>query len=122
MWINTVQTANLDENKLLIAKLAEWIERMVNVRVFVKSVSAENFWEIGKTLPSVQIATNLNVVGINKKGEKILEVPFVFTINYNHAVAQISFKGLSHLTGDKEELERIIKGHKEKKPPLPIIL
>ena len=95
---------------------------MVNVRVFVKSVSAENFWEIGKTIPSVQIATNLNVVGINKKGEKILEVPFVFTINYNPAVAQISFKGLSHVTGEKEELERIIKGHKEKKPPLPIIL
>ena len=95
---------------------------MVNVRVFVKNISAENFWDIGKPIPSVQIATNLNVIGINKKGEDLLEVPFVFTINYNPAVAQISFKGTSHVTGQEEELEQIIKDHKEKKQPPPVIL
>ena len=95
---------------------------MVNVRVFVKNISAENFWEIGKPIPSVQIATNLNVVGINKKGEDMLEVPFVFTINYTPGVAQISLKGKSHVKGSKEELKQIIKDHKEKKPPPPIIL
>ncbi len=95
---------------------------MVNVRVFVKNISAENFWDIGKPIPSVQIATNLNVIGINKKGEDLLEVPFVFTINYNPAVAQISFKGTSHVTGQEEELEQIIKDNKEKKPPPPVIL
>ena len=79
---------------------------MVNVRVFVKNISAENFWEIGKPIPPVQIATNLNVVGVNKKGEGMLEVPFVFTINYRPAVAQISFKGTSHVIGQKEELEQ----------------
>jgi hypothetical protein len=95
---------------------------MVNVRVFVKNISAENFWEIGKPIPSVQIATNLNVVGINKKGEDMLEVPFVFTINYTPGVAQISLKGKSHVKGSKEELKQILKEHKEKKPPPPIIL
>ena len=70
---------------------------MVSVRVFVKNISAENFWEIGKSIPPVQIATNLNVVGINKKGEDMLEVPFVFTINYTPAVAQISLKGISQV-------------------------
>ena len=89
---------------------------MVNVRVFVNNISAENFWEIGKTIPPVQIATNLNVVGINKKDEDMLEVPFVFTINYSPAVAQISLKGKSHVTGPKDELEQILKDHKEKKP------
>ena len=95
---------------------------MVNVRVFVKNISAENFWEIGKPIPSVQIATNLNVVGINEKAEGMLEVPFVFTINYTPGVAQISMKGKSHVTGSKDELEQILKEHKEKKPPPPVIL
>jgi len=95
---------------------------MVNVRVFVKNISAENFWEIGKPIPPVQIATNLNVVGINKKDESMLEVPFVFTINYNPGVAQISLKGKSHVKGSKDELEQILKEHKEKKPPPPVIL
>jgi len=94
---------------------------MVNVRVFVKNISAESFWEIGKPIPPVQIATNLNVVGINKKGE-LLEVHFVFTINYNPGVAQISLKGKSHVKGSKDELERILKEHKEKKPPPSVVL
>ncbi|MCJ7614522.1 hypothetical protein MUO71_07165 [Candidatus Bathyarchaeota archaeon] len=95
---------------------------MVSVRVFVKNISAENFWEIGKSIPPVQIATNLNVVGINKKGEDMLEVPFVFTINYTPAVAQISLKGISQVIGSEDELEKILKNHKEKQPPPPIIL
>ena len=95
---------------------------MVNVRVFVNNISAENFWEIGKPIPPVQIATNLNVVGINKKDEDLLEVPFVFTINYSPAVAQISLKGKSHVTGTKDELEQILKDHKEKKHPPPIVM
>jgi len=95
---------------------------MVNVRVFVKNISAESFWDIGKPIPPVQIATNLNVVGINKKGEDLLEVPFVFTINYTPGVAQISLKGKSHVKGSKDEIQQILKDHKEKKPPPPIIL
>jgi hypothetical protein len=96
---------------------------MVNVRVFIKYVSAENFWDIGKPIPqAVQIATNLNVVGINKKGEDMLEVPFVFTVNYNPAVAQLSFKGISHVTGTPEELEEILKAQKEKKHPPAIVM
>lgn len=95
---------------------------LINVRVFVKNISAENFWEIGKVIPPVQIATNLNVVGVKKIDEELLEVPFVFTINYRPAVAQISFKGTSHVKGKTEELNKIIKDHKEKKAPSAIIL
>lgn len=95
---------------------------MVNVRVIVKTISAENFWDIGKPIPPVQIATNLNVVGINKKDDEMLEVPFVFTINYTPAVAQISLKGASHVKGSKDEIQQILKDHKDKKPPPPIIM
>jgi hypothetical protein len=95
---------------------------MISVRVFVKNISAENFWDIGKPIPPVQIATNLNVVGIDKKGEDMLEVPFVFTINYTPAVAQINLKGKSHVRGTKDELQQILKDQKEKKPPSPVII
>jgi hypothetical protein len=95
---------------------------MLDIRVFVKNISAENFWEIGKSIPPVKIATNLNVVGIKKKSEEMLEVPFVFTINYTPAVAQISLKGISLVKGLKDELEKIIRSHKEKQPPPPFIL
>jgi hypothetical protein len=94
---------------------------MVNVRVFVKNISAENFLEIGKPITSVQITTNINIVGIKKTGEDLLEVPFVFTINYAPGVAQISLKGKSHVKGSKDELEQILKDHKDKKP-IPSIL
>jgi hypothetical protein len=95
---------------------------MINVSVLVKNISAENFWETGKPIPPVQIATNLNVVGMNKKDDNLLEVPFVFVINYNPAVAQINLKGTSHVRGLKDELEQILKNHREKKPPPPIII
>ena len=95
---------------------------MISVRVFVKNISAESFWDIGQPLPPFQIVTNLNVVGVNKKDEDILEVPFVLTINYTPGVAQISFKGKSHVRGSKDELQQILEDHKEKKPPSPIII
>ncbi len=95
---------------------------MVNVRVFIKNISAESFWDIGKPIPPVQIATNLNIVGISKKGANLLEVPFVFTINYMPGVAQISLKGKSHVKGSEDELKQILKEHKEKTPPPPVVL
>jgi hypothetical protein len=97
-------------------------KRMVQVRVFVNNISAERFWDIEKPIPPVQVATNLNVVGVDEKREDMLEVPFVFTINYTPAVAQISLKGKSHVTGSKEELGQIRSTYKEKKPPSPVIV
>ena len=94
---------------------------MVNVRVFIQNLSAERFWDIEKALPPVKVATNLNIVGVNKR-EDMLEVPFVFTINYTPAVAQISVKGRSHVTGSKDELKQIHDAYKGKKPPPPIIV
>ena len=95
---------------------------MVQVRVFVENISAERFWDIEKPIPPVQVATNLNVVGINEKREDLLEVPFVFTINYTPAVAQISLKGKSHVTGSKDELKQVRSTYTEKKPPPPAIV
>jgi len=95
---------------------------MIRVSVFIHQFSAERFWDIEKPIPPVQIATNLNLVGVEKKRDDLLEVPFVFTINYNPAVAQISVKGRAHVTGEKDELTKILNAYSDKKPPPPIIV
>jgi len=94
----------------------------VQVRVFINNISAERLWEIGKPIPPVKIATNLNVLGINKKQPGMLEAPFVFTINYTPPVAQISVKGRAHIKGKEEELKKIHSSYVEKKPPPPIVI
>ncbi len=95
---------------------------MIQVNVFVHQLSAERFWDIGKPIPPVKVATNLNVVGVESKGEQLLEVPFVFTINYAPAVAQISVKGKAHVRGPKEDLKKMHKAYTDKRPPPPIIV
>ena len=95
---------------------------MIQINVFLHDVSAERFWDIEKPIPQIQIATNLNLVGINKKHEEELEVPFVFSINYNPAIAQISVKGKALVRGTKEELTPILDGYTDKKPPPPMIV
>jgi hypothetical protein len=94
----------------------------IRVNVFIKDVSAERLWEMRRPLPPVKISTNLNLISVDKTGEDALEVPFVFAISYNPAVAQINFKGQAHVSGDKEELKKIHAAYGEKKPPPPVIV
>ena len=95
---------------------------MFKVSVFIHQVSAERLWDIEKPIPPVQVATNLNLVGVEKTRDELLEVPFVFTINYNPAVAQSSVKGKAHVTGEKEELNQIHTAYTDKKSPPPVIV
>jgi hypothetical protein len=95
---------------------------MIQVNVFLHDISAERFLDIEKPIPQIQIATNLNLVGINKKREDELEVPFVFSISYNPAIAQINVKGKALVRGSNEELKEIYDGYAEKKPPPPMIV
>ncbi|MFQ6068159.1 MAG: hypothetical protein ACE5KD_01305 [Candidatus Bathyarchaeia archaeon] len=94
----------------------------IRVNVFISSVSAERFWEIGRPLPLGRIATNLNLLGVKNPREELLEVPFVFTASYNPAVAQISVKGKAHVSGEKQELKKVYAAYKEKKALPPMIL
>jgi len=94
----------------------------IRVNVFINNISAERFLEISRPIPQVQIATNLNLINVERLNEHMLEVPFVFTINYNPTVAQISVKGKAHVAGDKEELKNIYHAYKKKKAPPPVIV
>jgi len=95
---------------------------MIKVNVSITNVSAERFWDMHKPIPPIQINTNLNLVEVEKKTEKMLEVPFVLTVNYNPSIAQISLKGRAYVTGDKDETDKIYADYKEKKQPPPIIV
>ena len=95
---------------------------MIRVNVSISNISAERFWDNRKPSPNIQIATNINVVNIERKGDDSLEVPFVLTINYNPSLAQLSLKGSALVQGDKAELDKILKDYEQKKPPAQIIL
>jgi hypothetical protein len=59
---------------------------------------------------------------MEKKADGTLEVPFVLAINYNPSIAQISLKGSAYVSGDKSEIEKVLKEYEEKKPPPPLIV
>ena len=95
---------------------------MLKVNVVVTSISAERFWDIRKPVPPFQINTNINVVGMEKKQDDSLDVPFVLSIVYNPSIAQLSLKGIAYVMGEKPEIEKVLKDYEQKKPPAQIII
>jgi hypothetical protein len=95
---------------------------MIRVNVAITNISAERFWDIRKPIPPIQIGTNINIIGMEKKSDGSVEVPFVLAINYKPSIAQISLKGTAYVSGDKKEIEKVLKDHEEKKPPPPVIV
>ena len=96
--------------------------QMIRVNVAITNISAERFWDIRKPVPPIQIGTNINIVGMEKKPDGTLEVPFVLAINYNPSIAQISLRGSAYVSGDEKDIEKALKDHEEKKPPPPLIV
>jgi hypothetical protein len=95
---------------------------MLRVNVTVSSISAERFWDIRKPIPPIQINTNINVVGMEKKQDNSLEVPFVLSIVYNPSIAQMNIKGHAYVIGDPSEVDKIFKDYEQKKPPAQLII
>lgn len=59
----------------------------------------------------------INIVGLGMKSESTADAPFVFTVNYNPSIAQLSVKGRAQVLDEKEEISRMIDEHKQNKPP-----
>ena len=94
---------------------------MIRVNVAISNVSAERFLDFRRPIPPIQINTNLNLTGMEKKPDSSLEVPFVLTINYAPSFAQINLKGRAYVIGERGEIEKIFKEYEEKKPP-PLVI
>ena len=95
---------------------------MLRVNVILTSISAERFWDVRKPIPPIQINTNINLVGMEKKADESLEVPFVLSITFNPSIAQMTIKGNAYVTGEKEETDKALKDYEQKKPPPQIII
>ena len=95
---------------------------MLRVNIVVTSVSAERFWDIRKPVPPIQISTNINLVGTEKKPDETLEVPFVLSITYNPSIAQMNLKGTAYVSGEKNEIDKVLKDYEQKKPPAQLIM
>ena len=95
---------------------------MLRVNVVITSISAERFWDIRKPIPPIQINTNINIVGMEKKQDDSLDVPFVLSIGFNPSIAQMSIKGTAYVTGEKDEVYKTLKEYEQKKPPAQIII
>lgn len=95
---------------------------MLRVNVFITSISAERFWDIRKPIPPIQINTNINIVGMEKKQDGSLEVPFVLSIGFNPSIAQMSIKGNAFVAGENDEVDKTLKDYEQKKPPAQIII
>ena len=67
--------------------------------------------------PQVQIAVNINIVGLEMKNECTADAPFVFTVNYSPSIAQLSVKGRAQVIGEEGEISKMIVEHKQNKPP-----
>jgi hypothetical protein len=91
---------------------------MIHVNIFVTSMSAERLWEVDRAMPpQVQIGVNINMLDIDERPDGTLDAPFVFTVGYTPAIAQINIKGKAKITGDSHEAKKIVEEHKAKKTP-----
>jgi len=95
---------------------------MLRVNVVITSISAERFWDMRKPMPPIQINTNINVVGMEKKQDESLEAPFVLSIAFNPSIAQMSLKGTAYVSGEKAEVDKVQKDYEQKKPPAQIVM
>jgi hypothetical protein len=95
----------------------------IGIRIFVNQVSGERLWETDKPIPpQMQIAINVNVLGIEKRSDVTIDVPFLFTVNFTPSIAQINIKGKAQASGDRNEINKILLEYEEKKsPPAPLV-
>lgn len=88
------------------------------INVFITSIVAERLWDVDRTIPSqIHISINVNVMGFERRTDKIIEAPFIFNVSFVPAIAQITVKGRSRIVGSDLELKSILRGESEGKSP-----
>ena len=90
----------------------------MRVTVQVTNITGERYWAHETQLPpQVQIAVNINIIGLEQKNESMAEAPFVFTVTYNPSIAQLSVKGRAQVAGDPSEVAQMIDENRKNRPP-----
>jgi len=95
---------------------------LLRVNVFINQVSAERLWEVDRPLPAqVQIAVNINILELERRSDSMIEAPFVFAVGFTPSIAQINLRGRAQISGEKDEVSKLLDEHKQQKPP-PIVI
>lgn len=95
---------------------------MVNiVNVSLSQISGERLMDLEGGISNLQVTTNISITKITQ-AHGMLEVGFVFAVNYNPAVANLILKGVARVSGGDKELEEIKKNFEEKKLLPPMVL
>ena len=90
----------------------------MRVTVQVTNITGERYWAPDAQLPAqVQIAVNINIVGLDQRSDSSAEAPFVFTVGYTPSIAQLSIKGKAQVSGERNEIIQILEENKKNKPP-----
>jgi hypothetical protein len=90
----------------------------LRVTVQITNITGDRYWASDTQLPpQVQIAVNINILGVDQKSESTAEAPFVFTVSYNPSIAQLSIKGRAQISGDRAELVQLLDENKKNRPP-----
>ncbi|MBC7113185.1 MAG: hypothetical protein H5T34_04095 [Candidatus Methanomethyliales bacterium] len=92
----------------------------MNISISLSHISGEKLMEVGGA-SNIQITTNISVVKLTSIDDN-LECSFIFTVNYNPAVANLTIKGVARVSGDRRELEDIKKSFEGKRMlPSPLL-
>ncbi|MCQ8892798.1 MAG: hypothetical protein NQU41_05390 [Candidatus Methanosuratincola sp.] len=95
---------------------------MVNVTsVSLSQISGERLMDLEGGISNLQVMTNISITKITQS-RGMLEVAFVFAVNYNPAVANLILKGVARVSGDEKELEEVKKNFEDRKVLPPIVL
>ncbi|MBC7127698.1 MAG: hypothetical protein ABC585_01085 [Candidatus Methanosuratincola petrocarbonis] len=95
---------------------------MVNVTsVSLSQISGERLMDLEGGISNLQVTTNISITKITQS-RGILEVGFVFAVNYNPAVANLILKGVARVSGNEKELEEVKKNFEDRKILPPIVL
>lgn len=93
----------------------------VNVNVSLSQVSGEKLMDLERGVTNLQVTTNISILKLTQT-DGILDFNFVFAVNYNPAVANLTLRGTARVIGDKNELDEMKKAFEMKKALPPMIL
>lgn len=95
----------------------------MRIDAFVTMISCERLWDIEREIPApLHVIVNVDILAFDEKAEGSVQFPFLFTVNFVPAVAQISMRGQVTLQGDRDEVQKILReGAEQKMSPAPVI-
>lgn len=90
----------------------------LNVNVILNQINGEKLMDLEKGMVNLQVTTNISITKASSN-EGGVDFGFLFAVNYNPAVANLTLKGTIKITGGQKEVGDLKKAFDEKKtlPP-----